>query len=165
MKFTQHAVIDAPIDEVNLEEWLFTLSDSDYQAVSKGHRAAGTYVTQGVPGMVNVESVAGALVVQHYLKVRADRVYVEMFSKRSRGYVLHLIPVPLQVRWIMTAAPTAEGTTAFSCTVEMAMPFVVRLFGGLTGMSYFVRKHVEEETLGFAADISRKIAARQSVGA
>ena len=40
MKFTQQAVINAPVEQVDLEDWLFTLSDSDYQATAKGHKAA-----------------------------------------------------------------------------------------------------------------------------
>jgi hypothetical protein len=38
MKFTQETVIKAPADQVDLEDWLFTLSDSEYQATAKGHR-------------------------------------------------------------------------------------------------------------------------------
>ena len=53
MKFTQQAVIDAPIDQVDLENWLFTLSDADYQAASRGHRAAGSFTEDGVRGTVN----------------------------------------------------------------------------------------------------------------
>ena len=55
MKFTQQAVIDAPIDRVDLEKWLFTLSDSEYQAAAHGHRAAGTFTEDGVRGTINVE--------------------------------------------------------------------------------------------------------------
>jgi len=32
------------------------------------------------------------------------------------------------------------------------------------GLGYFICKHLDEETLGFAADISRKLPARQSRG-
>ncbi len=31
MKFNQQAVLNASVDEVDLEEWLFTLSDSEYR--------------------------------------------------------------------------------------------------------------------------------------
>jgi hypothetical protein len=37
------------------------------------------------------------------------------------------------------------------------MPPVLRLPAKLTGLEYFVRKHLDEETLGFAADITRKL--------
>jgi hypothetical protein len=37
--------------------------------------------------MINVESIGGNLIVQHYRPVRADRDYVEMYSPASRVYV------------------------------------------------------------------------------
>ena len=81
MKFTQQTVINAPVEQVDLEDWLFTLSDSDYQATAKGHKAAGTFTTDGVRGMVNVESIDNVLIVQYYLKVKADSTHVEMLSE------------------------------------------------------------------------------------
>ena len=159
MKFSHQAAVNVPVDRVDLEEWLFTLSDSEYQAAAKGHRAAGTF-TDGVRGTVNVESIAGTLMVQHYHAVSAEPTRVEMLSKRSRGYVMHLIPVHFLVRWTMTAASRTGDTTTFDCTVEIEMPTLVRLAAKLTGAPYFVRKHVEEEAPNFAADIERKLRAR-----
>ena len=160
MKFSHQAAINAPVDRVDLEEWLFTLSDSEYQAAAKGHRAAGTFTENGVRGTVNVESIGGTLMVQHYHAVSAEPTRVEMLSKRSRGYVMHLIPVHFLVRWTMTAASRTGDTTTFDCTVEIEMPTLVRLAAKLTGAPYFVRKHVEEEAPNFAADIERKLRAR-----
>jgi hypothetical protein len=162
MKFTQQTVINAPIEQVDLEDWLFTMSDADYQGAAQGHRAAGTFTTDGVRGMVNVESMGGALIIQHYRQVHAEPTRVEMFSERSRAYVLHVFPIRVRVRWTMTAAARTADTTTFSCTVEAEPPTAFRLPGKLLGLDYSVRKHTDEETLGFAADISRKLLARQS---
>jgi hypothetical protein len=126
MKFTQQAVINAPVEQVDLEDWLFTLSDSDYQATAKGHKAAGTVTTDGVRGMVNVESIGNVLIVQHYLKVKADSTHVEMLSERSHAYLAHLIPTSVWVRWTMTASARTEDTTNFSCTVETEMAAWIR---------------------------------------
>ncbi|MCW2650749.1 MAG: hypothetical protein QOE41_4587 [Mycobacterium sp.] len=159
MKFTQHTVIHAPIEEVDLEDWLFTLSDSDYQGAAKAHRAAGTFTSDGVRGMVNVESMGGTLIIQHYKAIHAEPTRVEMVSERSRAYIFHLFPTPVRVRWTMTAAARTADTTTFTCIVEADMPPALRLPSKLTGLEYFVRKHVDEETLGFAADITRKLRA------
>jgi hypothetical protein len=43
VKFSQKAVIDASVSEIDLEGWLFALSDSDYQAAAKGHLGSGTF--------------------------------------------------------------------------------------------------------------------------
>jgi hypothetical protein len=157
MKFTQEPVIKAPADQVDLEDWLFTLSDSEYQATAKGHRAAGTFTTDGVRGMVNVESIGPALIIQHYQEVHADSTRVEMLSNRSLAYVLHLLPTAVRVRWTMTATPRTVDTTTFSCTVEADMSPLVRLGSTLLGLGHFLRQHVDEETLGFAASIHSKL--------
>jgi hypothetical protein len=159
MKFTQHTVINAPVEEVDLEDWLFTMSDSDYQGAAKGHRAAGTFTTDGVRGMVNVESMGGTLIIQHYKAIHAEPTRVQMLSEGSRAYTFHLFPTPVWVRWTMTAEARTADTTTFTCTVEAVMPPVLRLPAKLTGLEYFVHKHLDEETLGYAADISRKLRA------
>lgn len=61
MKFNQQAVLNASVDEVDLEKWLFTLSDSEYQATARGHRGAGVFTEDGLRGSINVESIAAPL--------------------------------------------------------------------------------------------------------
>ena len=137
MKFTQQAVINAPVEQVDLEDWLFTLSDSDYQATAKGHKAAGTFTTDGVRGMVNVESIGNVLIVRHYLKVKADSTHVEMLSERSHAYVAHLIPTSVWVRGTMTASARTEDTTSFSCTVETEMTAWIRFAAAASRLATF----------------------------
>jgi hypothetical protein len=124
---------------------------------AKGHRATGTFTTDGVRGMVNVESMGGTLIIQHYKAIHAEPTRVQMLSEGSRAYIFHLFPTPVWVRWTMTAEARTADT--FTCTVEAVMPPVLRLPAKLTGLEYFVHKHLDEETLGFAADISRKLRA------
>lgn len=162
MKFTHEAVIDAPIHAVDLEEWLFTMSDEDYRAAARGHRAAGTFVEGGRRGSVNIESIGGTLMFQHYLEVEAGRTRVDLLSKRSDAYLFHLFPVHVEVRWTMTAQERTADTTTFTCTVEINMPPVLRAAAALIATPYFVRKHVEEEAPRFAADITRKLKALAS---
>ena len=159
MKYTAEATIDAPVDEVDLENWFYSLSDKDYQACAMGHRGAGTFVDNGVRGTLNVESVGGALLIQHYHEVSAGPRRMDMLSKRSRAYIFHLIPVHMTVHWTMTANPQTANTTAFSCTVEAIMPAPLRVLSASIFVPYFLRKHVHEETPLFAADITRKLAA------
>jgi hypothetical protein len=78
-----------------------------------------------------------------------------MFSKRCRAYLFHLIPITVLIRWTMTAAADTADTTTFSCTVATEIPTALRLPAQLMGPGYFIRKHLDKETLGFAADISR----------
>jgi hypothetical protein len=83
------------------------------------------------------------------------------FSKRSRAYLFHLIPITVLIRWTITAAADTANTTTFSCTVATEIPTALRLPAQRMGLGYFNRKHLDE-TLGSAADISRKLPARQS---
>jgi hypothetical protein len=167
MKHTGHATLNAPIDQVDLENWLFTLTDAEYQATARGHRAAGTFVQDGVRGMVNVEAIGGHLIVQHYHQVTATPTHVEMLSERSRVYLFHLIPATVQVRWTMTAtAATTDtaDTSDFHCTVELTLTPLLRTLGALSALSFAIRAHTLEETKAFADDITRKIARHSQTG-
>jgi hypothetical protein len=86
---TAHVTLNAPSDDIDLEAWLFELSDADYQTCAKGHRGAGVFADEQGRGMINVESIGGNLIVQHYRRVRADRSSVEMYSSASRVYLFH----------------------------------------------------------------------------
>src|SRR5437763_12413609 len=101
MKATCETVIDTAANTIDLGEWARTLTDAEYRRTARGHQAVGTFIDNGVLGMVNVENVGGYLMVQHYraTTLRADRV--EMYSPESTAYVAHLAPVKVQVRWTM----------------------------------------------------------------
>ena len=153
---TAHVTLNVPSDEIDLEAWLFWLSDADYQACAKGHHGAGAFADEHGRGMVNVESIGGHLIVQHYRCVRADRSYVEMHSPASRVYLLHLVPVAAGVRWTLEVKPTSASTSDFACTVQVDLPPVLALLGRLSLLGHFLGRHVDEEARGFAANIARK---------
>jgi hypothetical protein len=157
MKHTGHTTLDVPSDQVDLSNWLFTLSDADYQATARGHRAAGTFAQDGVRGMVNVEAMGGHLIIQHYRQVSATPSEVEMVSERSRVYLFHLVPATVQVRWTMSVTARTADTSDFHCSVELTLTPLLHTLGHLTALSAAIRAHTLEETQGFADDITRKI--------
>ena|SRR5215467_5132940 len=62
--------INAPIEKVDLADWLFNLPDAEYQRCSPAHIAAGhTTSDDGHPMSINVESIGEALMVQHFVEV------------------------------------------------------------------------------------------------
>ena len=148
--------LDVPTTEVDLENWLFGLSDEEYQACARGHHAAGVFNDEHGRGMVNVESIGGNLIVQHYRAVRAERTNVEMYSAASRVYLLHLVPVAASVRWTLTATPKTASSSEFTCTVDVDLHPVLRVLSRLMALGTFLKRHVDEETRGFVADVSRK---------
>ena len=153
---TARVTVNEPSDQIDLEAWLFELSDSDYQACAKGHQGAGLFADEQGRGMVNVESIGGNLIVQHYRCVRADPTAVEMYSRASRVYLFHLVPVSAGVRWTLEAKPKTEATSEFACTVEVELRPVLAVLGRLSLLGHFLGRHVDEEAEGFAADIARK---------
>jgi hypothetical protein len=154
---TAHATLEVPSADIDLERWLFELSDEEYQACARGHRAAGVFTDERGRGSVNVESIGGNLLIQHYRLVRGERSHVEMLSAASTVYLLHLIPVVGSVRWTLTVTPETESSS-FTCTVEVGLHPVLRMLGRLMAVGTFLGRHVDEETQGFAADIARKAA-------
>jgi hypothetical protein len=145
-------------DEVDLEAWLFGLSDADYQACAKGHQGAGAFADEQGRGTINVESIGGHLIVQHYRPVQADRSYVELHSPASRVYLFHLVPVAAGVRWTLEVTAASATSSDFACTVRVDLPPVLAVFARLSLLGYFLGRHVDEEARGFAADIARKTA-------
>ncbi len=158
---TARAALDVPSDAVDVEAWLFALSDADYQACAAGHRGAGVSSDALGWGMVNVESIGGNLIVQHYRCVQADRGSVEMYSPASRVYLLHLVPVTAAVRWTVAVTPRSATASELTCVVEVDLPAGLGLLAGLSLLGRFLGRHVAEEARGFADDIGRKRSARR----
>lgn len=156
MKSTYHAEIDHPASRIDLMEWLSTLSDRDYQACSRSHRAAGTFREAGTLGMVNVESIGGHLLVQHYLAVKTDPNHVVMHSRNSRVYVMHLVPATVEVIWTLRIERKDSQSCVLHCTVETRMPFFLNVVATLGLLPLFLRWHVREEAPLFARDMAGK---------
>ena len=63
---TVTATIRAPIEKVDIADWLFNLADAEYQRCSPAHLAAGTTTTDdGRPMSINVEAIGDALIIEH----------------------------------------------------------------------------------------------------
>lgn len=79
-KSVAEATIHAPLASIDLSEWVFTLTDSEYQACSKNHIAAAvTRTPEGKRMSINVERV-GNLMVQHYVEDIAERSHCRLVS-------------------------------------------------------------------------------------
>jgi hypothetical protein len=69
VKTEKTATINAPVERVDIADWLLHLPDAEYQRCAPpDHIAAGTTTTDdGRPMSINVEVIGGALMVQHYV--------------------------------------------------------------------------------------------------
>jgi hypothetical protein len=133
------------------------LTDREYQACSPGHRGAGVFRENGTSGSINVESIGGHLLVQHYLATTATPNRVVMHSRNTRVYIMHVAPATIEVTWTLDVEPRDRATAEFRCVVEARMPALLQFVATLGLLPLFLRWHVQGETLSFARDIARKI--------
>lgn len=106
--------------------------------------------------MVNVESMAGALIVQHYRTELLEANHVRLFSERSRAYLMHLLPFHLQVGGEMQVSSVSAEESQLRCTIDVRNPLWVRCIGLFNATNYWIRQHLIEETKGFAQDLTQK---------
>jgi len=145
------AVIHAPLSAIDLTEWVFTLTDSEYQACSKDHIAGAISVTpDGKRMSINVERV-GNLLIEHYIEDVAERAVCRLVSlSDSIGPDINA-RVKIVVIWTLKVEARETRGVSFAQASELAQRAL--------------SAHNAEETPLFAADIGRKArAARWSCG-
>jgi hypothetical protein len=77
------AIVNAPLEKIDLPSWAFSLPDLEYQSCSPAHVAAGfTTAPDGTRMSINVEVIGGSLMVQHYVEKvgELDRLVLESIS-------------------------------------------------------------------------------------
>src|ERR1700730_18063237 len=113
------ATIHAPFAAIDLTEWVFSLTDSEYQACSKNHVAAATSVPpDGQSIAINVEHV-GNLMVQHYVEDIAERSRCRLVSlSDSVGPDVGSL-AKVVVIWSLSAQAIDADTTRFSNSIEV----------------------------------------------
>ncbi|MGZ6138996.1 MAG: hypothetical protein ACXWNY_16350, partial [Gemmatimonadaceae bacterium] len=75
------ATINAPIENVDIPSWCFTLPESEYQACSPAHCSAGaTSTADGRRMSINVEILGGSLIVEHYVEEVGQRDHLRLAS-------------------------------------------------------------------------------------
>lgn len=159
------SIINAPVETIDLTEWVFTLSDKDYQECSKDHiAAASTYSPDGKRMSINVERV-GRLLVQHYVEDIAERRHCRLVSisdtfgptVQDRGQV--------HVTWEFFVEPLDANKATFVNHVEVRfMPGYeealrrdgITLEQAQAASLERLRAHNAEETPLFAKNVERK---------
>ncbi len=162
---TTIALIDAPAESIDLTTWLFTLKDNEYQACSPDHLAAGSSLSEdGNRKSLNVEVIAGNLLVQHYLEDISLREHCRVnsisdsFSPAGR--------TTLGITWELTVRKISDKQS------ELSNRVIVRLTGDFAdllakanitdlgpiklNMAQNAAAHNQGETPLFAKDIERK---------
>jgi hypothetical protein len=156
------AVIHAPIDKVNIGEWMFTLASEDYAACADGHQSCALgALPDGTRVCVNIESVGGVFMVQNYLETVSEPDHVLGVSANSAMWTPDGEQFTVEVHWDLRAERLSDQTTKLICTVELfsSDENLNAAFSDATFRSHSeetLRLHVEEEAPLFAKDIERK---------
>ena len=77
------AIINAPIERIDIPHWCFNLPEHEYQGSSPAHVAAGfTTTPDGRRMSINVEVIGGSFMVQHYVEKlgKKDHLVLESVS-------------------------------------------------------------------------------------
>ena len=68
------AIVNAPLEKIDIPAWCFNLPDREYHACSPAHVAAGfTTAPDGKRMSINVEIIGGSLIVEHYVETLAQK--------------------------------------------------------------------------------------------
>jgi hypothetical protein len=75
-------IINAPIGRVDIADWLFHLTSSEYErCCPPAHFAAGVSATDdGIPMSINVEMIGGSLMINKYVAEIIDAHHCRMVS-------------------------------------------------------------------------------------
>jgi hypothetical protein len=110
---TVTATINAPIEKVNIADWLLHLPDAEYQRCAHAHIAAGTTTTDDGRAMsINVETIGDAVVIQHYVAEIHEPQLCRMVSISDS--ISPAGRTRLRVVWELSARKTDDQTCEFT---------------------------------------------------
>jgi putative intracellular protease/amidase len=161
---TVTATIHAPIEKVNIADWLLHLPDAEYQRCAQAHLAAGGSTTDdGRPMSINVETIGDALVVQHYVAEIHEPHFCRMVSISDS--ISPAGGTQLQVVWELSVKRVDEKTCEYtnhihSTATDQTLAFLkehnIPFERTRDARQHASHAHNQEETPRFAKSIERK---------
>lgn len=89
------AIVNAPVEKVDIPSWCFTLAESEYKSCSPAHCSAGaTTAPDGRRMSIDVEILGGSLMVQHYIEEigHPDHRFTTLKGRRNGRTSGHHLP-------------------------------------------------------------------------
>jgi hypothetical protein len=155
------SIIQSPLEQVNISEWLFTLSDKEYQQCSVSHVACGSSFAVGGKRMsLNVEEIGGSLIIQHYVEDIAEKQHCRVIS--TSDVFANGNRTTAEVVWELIAKPLSDSTCEFTNVVLVHTTDAYEDFLEESGITFeqakaalesAVKAHNAEETPLFARSI------------
>ncbi len=157
------AIVNAPIEKIDIPRWCFTLPEKEYQSCSPAHIAAGfTTAPDGTRMSINVETIGGSLMVQHYVETLAEKDHLildsdsDVFTPTGR--------LTIHVTWELSVKAIDGGRCEFTNRVQSFATDEMMAFLDRQGIPFEVFRtqrqpmsiaHNKGETPLFAASIER----------
>ena len=163
------ATIQAPIERVDIADWLLHLPDAEYQRCAQpDHIAAGTTTTDdGQPMSINVEVIGGSLMVQHYVADVHEPHHCRMVSlsdvQTPAGWT------KIQVIWDLSVTALDSGSCRYtnkvlsyptSAFLETLKAAGISFEDAVADRQAASDDHNRRETPRFAQSLERKALAR-----
>jgi len=163
VKSSFSAVINAPIEKVDIPTWCFTLPESEYQSCSPAHCSAGaTTAPDGRRMSINVEILGGSPMVQHYVEEIGQPDHLRLISKSDVFTPTGRIKIG--VIWDLSVKKINDTTCEFTNTVHSSTTPELLDFLGKQGIPFeafqagrkpISEAHNRQETPFFAKSIER----------
>lgn len=157
------AIIDAPIEKIDLPQWVFTLPNHEYQGCSPAHVAAGSSTSpEGKRMSINVEVIGGSLMVQNYVETLGEKHHLvlesvsDIFTPNGR--------TTIHVLWELSVKAIDDQQCEFTNRVKSRATDEFRALLDKQGIPFEVFRaqrqpmsvaHNQGETPFFAASIER----------
>src|SRR5271156_6094024 len=161
---TVTAMIHAPLEKVDIANWLLHLPDGEYQRCAHAHIAAGTTThDDGCAMSINVETIGDAIVVQHYVAEIQEPHFCRMVSISDS--ISPAGRTKLQVVWELSVKKIDEKSCEYtnhihSTAIDQTLAFLkehnIFLESVRAGRQQASHAHNQEETPKFAKSIERK---------
>ncbi len=111
------AIINAPVEKVDIPTWCFNLPESEYRACSPAHIAAGfTTAPDGRRMSINVETIGGSLMVQHYVETLAEKGHLILDS--DSDVFTPSGPTKIHVTWELSVRAFDKDRCEFTNRVQ-----------------------------------------------
>lgn len=161
---TVTAIIHAPIEKIDIADWLLNLPDVEYQRCSHAHIGAGSSKNDaGQPMSLNVETIGDSLMIQHYVAEVHAPSFCRMVSISDS--ISPAGRTKVQVVWELSAKRIDEETCEYSnhihaVAIEETLAFFekhgISLKKAAAARQEASEVHNREETPNFAKSIERK---------
>ncbi len=157
------AIIHAPLGQVDLAAWCFTLPEAEYRACSPAHCSAGaTTSPDGRRMAIHVEMIGGSLMVQRYVEEIGTPSHLRLVS--TSDVFTPTGRTTTGITWDLRVTAIDDSTCEFLNTVHSTATMELLHFLGSQGIPWDVFRaarreatvaHSRQETPLFAKSIER----------